>query len=286
MGEPIISNGSSLKVCAHLEVVGKCGGADHLTLCLPRSRGKRGRRLLGSFSFPSVGDVAGQHRSARILVPIGRVAKKDGATPVRVDFLAGESLVARREISLADLLAGLKANRIGRCSSLFFSLKAGQAEDAAVAVYYSGRLLEEPRQPQEDQNELAKTEEHASLPPQAGQTKISLPPYAVYTNPTLIPEVTYCGLTPKVTLIDLGEGHRWGAPQIRPWQERGHTPQAGETMTSLTPEVIHRDLGDGQRWAASQTRPWQERAHTPQVGEALTSLTPEIIHRDLGDGKR
>ncbi|XP_045102304.1 uncharacterized protein LOC123498874 [Portunus trituberculatus] len=128
---------SSLKVSAHLEVVGECGGADRLTLCLPRSKGKGGRRLLGAFSFPSVGDGTGQHRSDRILVPVGRVAKKDGATPVRVDFLAGETLVARREIPLADLLVGLKANRIGRHSSLFFSLKEGQADDAAVAVYYS-----------------------------------------------------------------------------------------------------------------------------------------------------
>ena len=78
---------STLKVCAHLEVVGQCGGADRLTLCLPRSRGKGGRRLLGNFSFPSAGDGAGQHRSAHILVAVGKVAKKDGATPVRVDIL-------------------------------------------------------------------------------------------------------------------------------------------------------------------------------------------------------
>ncbi|MPC34089.1 hypothetical protein E2C01_027466 [Portunus trituberculatus] len=280
---------STLKVCAHLEVVGQCGGADRLTLCLPRSRGK-GRRLLGEFSFPSAGNGAGQHRSAhRILVAVGRVAKKNGATPVRVDILAGASLVARREIPLADLLAGLQANRIGRRSALFFSLKAGDAaggasgaqDQAPVAVFYSRRLLDEPKNIKEDKQEQPKTMQHASLPPQAGDIQLILPPYAVYTNTgtSLITEVTYCVLTPKVTLMDLGDARRWAAPKAQPRQEMESIPQAGET--SLTQEVVHRDLGDGQRWAAPQTQPSQDMGHTSQANE-----TTEVVHRDLGDGVR
>ncbi|MPC80252.1 hypothetical protein E2C01_074826 [Portunus trituberculatus] len=285
---------SSLKVSGHLEVVGECGGADRFTLCLPRSRKKGGRRLLGDFSFPSAVDGAGQHRSAyRILVPVGKVAKKDGTTPVRVDFLAGASLVARREIPLADLLAGLKTNTIGRRSALFFSLKAGQAEDG-VAVFYSGRLLDEPITTKKDQQEPAKMKQHASLPPQAGEsntsllpeaghTELILPPYAIYTNAskTAVTEITYCVLTPKVTLIDLVHVRRWAAPQAQLRQERGHNPQVSETMDNLTSEVTHRDLGDGQRWAAPQARLRQERGHNSQAGE-----TPEVLHRDLGDGQR
>ncbi|MPC73841.1 hypothetical protein E2C01_068181 [Portunus trituberculatus] len=289
---------STLKVSAHLEVVGQCGGADRLTLCLPRSRGKEGRRLLGAFSFPSGVDGAGHYRSAcRTLVPIGRVAKKDGATPVRVDFLAGMSLVARREIPLADLLAGLKTNTIGRCSSLFFSLKAEDAVSGAagekgqshVAVFYSGRLLDEPKTTQKNKEDPAETEQHASLPPQAGETnpslsseagntKLSLPPYAVYTNASKIvaTEVTYSVLIPKVTVINLLHGRRWAAPQAQPRQEEENTSQAVETT-----EIIHRDLGDGQRWAAPQAQPRQEMGHTSQAGE-----TPEVIHCDLGDGQR
>ncbi|MPC74435.1 hypothetical protein E2C01_068793 [Portunus trituberculatus] len=290
---------STLKVSAHLEVVGQCGGADRLTLCLPRSRGKGGRRLLGDFTFPSARDGAGHHRSAHgNLVPIGRVTKKDGATPVRVDILAGASLVARREIPLADLLAGLKANTIGRRSALFFTVKADQAENAdggaagsqgqaPVAVYYSRRLLDDRGPPQEDhQKEPAETEQHASLPPQAGRTKLILPPLAVYTSTTLIPEVTYSNLTPKVTVKDLMDGQRWAAPQTHPWQETGHNLQAGEIVTSSTPEVVHRDLGDGQRWVAPQTRPWQEREHARESGETVACQTTEVTHRDLGDGQR
>ncbi|MPC87065.1 hypothetical protein E2C01_081914 [Portunus trituberculatus] len=289
---------STLKVSAHLEVVGQCGGADRLTLCLPRSKGKGGRRLLGDFSFPSTRDGAGHHRSAhRILVPVGRVTKKDGATPVRVDILAGASLVARREIPLADLLAGLKANTIGRRSALFFSVKADQAENAnggaagsqgqaPVAVYYSRRLLDDQRPPQEDQQkEAAETEQHASLLPQAGRTKLILPPFAVYTNTTLIPEVTYSNLAPKVTVKDLMDGQRWVAPHAHPWQETGHI-QDSEIVASSTPEVVHRDLGDGQRWVAPQARPWQEREHAPVAGETVASQTTEVTHRDLGDGQR
>ncbi|MPC19045.1 hypothetical protein E2C01_011950 [Portunus trituberculatus] len=283
---------STLKVCAHLEVVGQCGGADRLTLCLPRSRGKGGRRLLGNFSFPSAGDGAGQHLSARrTLVAVGKVAKKDGATPVRVDILAGETLVARREIPLADLLAGLKTNRIGRRSALFFSLKAGDAaggasraqDQAPVAVFCSGRLLDEPRTTKEDKQEPAETEQHASLPPQAGEIQLILPPFAVYTNsgPSMITEVTYCVLTPKVTLMNLEDGRRWDAPQAQPRQERERISQADETVASLTQEVVHHDLGEGQRWAAPQSQSSQERELVPQTGE-----TPEVVHRDLGDGER
>ncbi|MPC72344.1 hypothetical protein E2C01_066647 [Portunus trituberculatus] len=294
---------STLKVCAHLEVVGKCDGVDRLTLCLPRSKGKEGRRLLGEFSFPSAGDGAGQHRSAhRTLVAVNRVAKKDGATPVRVDILAGTSLVARREFPLADLLAGLKANKIGRCSALFFSLKVGDAaggasgaqDQAPVAVFHSGRLLDEPRSIKNDQQEPPKAEQHASLPPQVGETNTSLPPqagdtqlilppYAVYTNAGtgLITEVTYCVLTPKVTLMNLGDGRRWAALQAQLRQAREDTAQAGETVASLTEEVVHRDLGEGQRWVAPQAQPSQESGHTSQDGE-----TPEVVHRDLGDGER
>lgn len=247
---------STLKVSAHLEVVGRCGGADRLTLCLPSSKGKGGRRLLGAFSFPSAVDGAGQHMSAqKILVPVGRVAKKDGATPVRVDILAGECLVARREIPLADLRVGLKANTIGRRSALFFSLKAGQAEE--VAVYYSRRLLSEPSPSQENKQERMKTEQHislspegdettTSLAPQAGEIKPSLPPYAVYTSPSkTAAKVTYCVLTPQVTVIYPLHGQRWAAPQAQPYQERGHATQADETVDSLNPEIVHRDLGDG-----------------------------------------
>ncbi|MPC35299.1 hypothetical protein E2C01_028721 [Portunus trituberculatus] len=281
---------STLKVCAHLEVVGQCGGADRLTLCLPRSRGKGGRRLLGEFSFPSAGDGTGQQSSVhRISVAVGRVAKKDGATPVRVDILAGVSLLARREIPLADLLAGLKANRIGRRSALFFSLKAGDAacgasgaqDQAPVAVFYSGRLLDEPRNIKEDKQEPPKTKQHASLPPQAGDIQLILPPYAMYTNTgtSLNTEVTYCVLTPKVTLMDLEDGRRWAAPQAQPRQERECISQVGDTVASLTQEVVHRDLGDGQRWAAPQAQPSQDMGHTSQANE-----TTEVVHRDLGDG--
>ncbi|MPC12328.1 hypothetical protein E2C01_005014 [Portunus trituberculatus] len=294
---------NTLKVSAHLEVVGQCRCADRLTLCLPRSRDKGGRRLLGDFSFPNTKDGAGQHKSARrTLVAVGKVAKKDGATPVRVDVLAGATLVARREILLADLLAGLKTNRIGRRSALFFSLKAGNAagggggsqDQAPVAVFYSRRLLDEPRTTKEDKQEPAKTEQHASLSSQAGETKTSLapqageiqlvlPPYAVYTNSgaSLITEVTYCVLTPKVTLVDLGDGQRWAAPQAHPRQQREHISQADETVASLPHEVVHRDLGDGQRWAAPEGQSSQERELIPQTGEI-----PEVVHRDLGDGQR
>ena len=252
---------SSLKVCGHLEVVGQCGGVDRLTLCLPCSRKKGGRRLLGKFSFPSSVDGPGQHRSVRrTLVPIGKIAKKDGTIPVRVDFLAGESLVVRREIPLADLLAGLKANTIGRRSSIFFSLKAGEDDTAAITVYHSKTLLlDQPRTIQEEQNEPPTIEEHASLPPQAGDTDISLPPNAVDTDPSdtaagiLIPEVTYHDLTPKVTIIDLVDDKKWTTPQAQPFEERSHTPQADQTTEdSLTPEVIDRDLGDGERWVPPQ----------------------------------
>ncbi|MPC75487.1 hypothetical protein E2C01_069877 [Portunus trituberculatus] len=107
------------------------------------------------------------------------VAKKDSATPVRVDILAGETLIARCEILLADLLAGLKINRIGHHSALFFSLKAGDAEGGAgraqdktpVAVFYSRRLLDESRTTKEDKQEPAKTEQHASLLPPGWQDK-------------------------------------------------------------------------------------------------------------------
>ncbi|MPC46702.1 hypothetical protein E2C01_040427 [Portunus trituberculatus] len=282
---------SSLKVSAHLEVVGQCGGADRLTLCLPRSRGKGGRRLLGAFSFPSAGKGAGQHKSAYILVAVGRVAKKNGTTPVRVDILAGESLVARREIPLADLLAGLKANRIGRRSALFFSLKTGQAEDAAVAVYYSRRLLDEPKPSQEDQQEQEKTQQHASLAPQAGESKLILPPYAAHTSTsdtvaTLTPEVSYRDLTPKVTVIDLLDGQSWATLQAQPLQERIDAPQTDLTEDSLSPEVVHRDLGDGQSWATTQAQPLQERIDASQTDLTEDSLSPEVVHRDLGDGQR
>ncbi|MPC32586.1 hypothetical protein E2C01_025903 [Portunus trituberculatus] len=138
-------------------------------------------------------------------------------------------------------------------------LKAGQADDAAVAVYYSRRLLDEPKPPQEDQQEQGKTEQLASLPTQAAETKFILPPYAAHTNSSdtvaaLIPEVSYRDLTPKVTVIDLVDGQRWAAPQAQPLQERIEAPQDGQTEASLSSEVVHRDLGEGHRWVAPQTQ--------------------------------
>ncbi|MPC25111.1 hypothetical protein E2C01_018212 [Portunus trituberculatus] len=71
-------------------------------------------------------------------------------------------------------------------STLLFFLKAGDAtggsggaqDQASVAMFYSKRLLDEPRTTKEDKQKPAKTEQHTSLPLQAGETNISLTPQA------------------------------------------------------------------------------------------------------------
>ena len=167
---------SSLKVEAHLEMVGQCGCPDRLTMCMPRDKKKGRRRLLAAFRFPGTGDGAGQHKAARKSgIHVAKLSRKEGATPVRMDFLAGKSLVARREIPLADLLAALQEHTEGRRSALFFSLEGSKAEDAggaqdgAIAVSFNRKILKETQPPGEEplQSQYQASAE-ASLPPQAG----------------------------------------------------------------------------------------------------------------------
>ena len=307
---------SSLKVAAHLDVVGQCDCPDTLTLSMSRSKGKEGRRLLGAFSFPSAGTGPGQHRTARrTAVRVGKLRKKDGSTPVRVEFLAGTSVVARREIPLADLLAGLKANKIGRRSALFFSIEGNQAEDSGaaqsnIAVFYSRRLLNELKPSQEEPAEEA--EHQASLPEQAWEKHFSLYPKVDYSNPRLplqfgknvYPPFTdgerwrppqtqprqESLMSPEVIERDLGEGSRWRPPQVQPRQKRTPPPRVctrlvGKTVASLTPDVTHSDRGDILGWKSPPAEPSQEEELSLQSFESLTSLTPEVIQCDLSEGQ-
>ncbi|XP_063857257.1 uncharacterized protein LOC135098788 [Scylla paramamosain] len=309
-------SGSSLKVAARLHLVGQCGGVDRLTLSRPRRRG--GQRLLASFSFPSAGGGAGHHWSAReTAMNVSKLAKREGKTPVRLDFLAGESLVARREIPLAELLAGLRANSVGRRAVAFLALEGGQAALAGdadddhghthVAVFFNERRVDDtgvvenaPEEP-----ESSPFQEQPNLSQQVIDTSPSLPQQAG-DNKGQTHEAHEAGDTEAS--CDLGDGQRWTpAPShtkpslpLKFGDNKGHTHQphqAGDDEASLTQEVTHRDLADGQRWTPTPShtksslpqKAGEKTGHTHQphkTGDDEASLAKKVTHRDLGDGQR
>ncbi|MPC88461.1 hypothetical protein E2C01_083366 [Portunus trituberculatus] len=231
---------SSVKVEAHLQVIGQCGGVDRLTLCLPRKKG--GQRLLASFNFPSGGGGGvGHHMSdKKIAVPLGRLAKMGGTTPVRLNILAGESLVASHEIPLANLLAGIKANTHGRRSALFFAVDLGHTKDVGsgtgtpgAAVFYNRMLLEPPRDNQEQQTSTPK--HHASLVEQPS---------------SLLRRTALFNASPSVE----ANTEKTSPSQKSGIEKTNLVQEAQEDMTFMSQQVTPRDLTDDEMCSSPQVQ--------------------------------
>ncbi|KAG0694455.1 hypothetical protein GWK47_027236 [Chionoecetes opilio] len=113
-----------------------------------------GRRMIASFTFPR-GDWQGvapegvvrNTSTQAAVVKVGPLERKDGSIPVRVSCLAGGTPVMTTEMTLGDLLRGLKTTTRGDTAVFFFNLGGGRLqatagqEQAFTALLCNGKRI-------------------------------------------------------------------------------------------------------------------------------------------------
>ncbi|MPC23428.1 hypothetical protein E2C01_016475 [Portunus trituberculatus] len=154
------NQGSRLHVEARLNQLGE-GGVDTVRLSRTRSAGCCWRRrTIASFTFRG-----GAEEGTKPLVSdkvaslkVGRLATKDPETPIRVEYLAGNETVFCQEMTLKDLLAGLRrtSRAAGRHAVLVLCLvrgqdvRGGQGKGCPI-LFCNGKRVGSPELPQKDQ---------------------------------------------------------------------------------------------------------------------------------------